>query len=60
MQKLKPFVARAAMTLTLALLTTIGAWAQYSGGDGSKETPYIISNVDDLNNLVSLSKKNNY
>lgn len=57
MRKLKPFVARAAMTLTLALLTTIGAWAQYSGGDGSKETPYIISNVNDLNNLAAASQK---
>lgn len=48
------------MTLTLALLTTIGAWAQFSGGDGSKETPYIISSVNDLNNLASLSENDSY
>ena len=45
------------MMLCLAMLTTMGAWAQYSGGDGSKEKPYIITTVDDLNNLAAASQK---
>ena len=55
--KIKTSIARVTMMLCLAMLTTMGTWAQYSGGDGSKETPYIISSVNDLNNLAAVSQK---
>lgn len=55
--KIKTSIARVTMMLCLAMLITMGAWAQYSGGDGSKEKPYIITTVDDLNNLAAASQK---
>jgi hypothetical protein len=57
LMKIKTSIARVTMMLCLAMLTTMGAWAQYSGGDGSKETPYIISSVNDLNNLAAASQE---
>lgn len=57
LMKIKTSIARVTMMLCLAMLTTMGTWAQYSGGDGSKETPYIISSVNDLNNLAAVSQK---
>lgn len=57
LMKIKTSIARVTMMLCLAMLTTMGTWAQYSGGDGSKETPYIITTVDDLNNLAAASQK---
>ena len=56
LMKIKTSIARVTMMLCLAMLTTMGAWAQFSGGDGSQENPYIISNVDDLNNFASSVK----
>lgn len=56
LMKIKTSIARVTMMLCLAMLTTMGAWAQYSGGDGSKEKPYIITTVDDLNNLAAASQ----
>ena len=57
LMNIKTSIARVTMMLCLAMLTTMGAWAQYSGGDGSKEKPYIIITVDDLNNLAAVSQK---
>ena len=56
LMKIKTSIARVTMMLCLAMLTTMGAWAQYSGGDGSKEKPYIITTVNDLNNLAAASQ----
>lgn len=56
LMKIKTSIVRVTMMLCLAMLTTMGAWAQFSGGDGSQENPYIISNVDDLNNFASSVK----
>ena len=39
-------LARATMTLLLALFTTIGAWATITG-DGTKDSPYVLNTVDD-------------
>ena len=56
LMKIKTSIARVTMMLCLAMLTTMGAWAQYSGGDGSKEKPYVITTVNDLNNLAAASQ----
>lgn len=57
LMKIKTSIARVTMMLCLAMLTTMGAWAQYSGGDGSKESPYVITTVNDLNNLAAASQE---
>ena len=44
----KQFLTRAAMTLLVALLgSATGAWAQYSGGSGTEDSPYLINSEAD-------------
>ena len=45
---------RKTVLMTIALLCVVvqGAWADFSGGDGSAKNPYIISSSDDWNQLA--------
>ena len=45
--KIKRTMARVA-TLVVMVFTTVGAWAQFSGGNGSEGNPYEIASYDDL------------
>ena len=49
----KTRLARAAMTLLVALLTTATAWAQSLSGSGTSTDPYVINNADDWATFAS-------
>lgn len=51
------FARRLALTL-LAVLTTSMAWAQFSGGSGTEDDPYLISSAEDWTTLTN--NVNNY
>ncbi len=47
---------RLTITFVAALLVSTASMAQkFSGGSGTKESPYLISNTDDLNELSTLT-----
>ena len=45
------FLARATMTLLLALFTSIGAWATITGS-GDKYDPYVLNTAEDWTTAV--------
>ena len=52
-QKRHSFLARATMTLLLAVLTSTWVWADELSGSGTPEDPYIINSTDDWNLYVA-------
>ena len=56
----RTFWRRAAMMLLLTTLTTATAWAQFGGGNGSSENPYIISTTDHMTELANYVNNDNY
>ena len=52
-QKRHLFLARATMTLLLAVLTSTWVWADELSGSGTPEDPYIINSTDDWNLYVA-------
>jgi hypothetical protein len=52
------FLARATMTLLLALFTSIGAWATITG-NGTQASPYTINSADDWNTFAGWINNSN-
>lgn len=46
--EIKSTITRVTMALLMMLLTTMTAWAQFSGGNGSEGNPYEITSYNDL------------
>ncbi len=50
-----------AALLLFALLAPTAVWAQFSGGSGTEDDPYIIATTDDMDELASqVNNGNNY
>ena len=52
------FLARATMTLLLALFTSVGAWATITG-NGTQANPYTINSADDWNTFAGWINNSN-
>ena len=52
---------RRILTTLIVLLFTFGAWAQFSSGDGTTGSPYLLSTEEDLRNLaIEVNGGNSY
>ena len=50
-----------AALLLFALLAPTAVWAQFGGGSGTEDDPYIIATTDDMDELASqVNNENNY